>query len=184
MIPVKLTQSPAHQIQTNHEPKLSLLEPPGDRRPTLLQGQTPAFSRSPVNRYTPYTYTTIVRIFPVNHCTPYTYTNRSTRCKLTNLTSYTYIENCAICVLAQPPGGGQPYQTPPLLGFASTFVYIAAGGPPAHPNPRFHPPKPPFDPYKGVAPPPNQPACNGQSSLLSSPPSCADHLTKSSGSEK
>jgi hypothetical protein len=68
MIPVKQAAI-GHKVQPNHDPKLGPLRLPGDYKPSLLDTQTPAFSRFPVNHCTPYTYTT----YPVNHCTPYTY---------------------------------------------------------------------------------------------------------------
>jgi len=170
MIPVKLTSSQAHQALPNHEPKLSLPELPGDRTPIPLQIQTPAFSRLPVNHCTPYTYIK----YPVNHCTPYSYTNDSNRLPLNHLPSNTYIEDCAHCVLAHSAGGQLIKALPTLLGSASTFACIAAGGPPGHPNPRFHPLKPQFqtqtpfaNPCEGVPSPNQRSTYGGKDSLVS-----------------
>jgi hypothetical protein len=107
MIPVEQTSSPAHQVQPTHELKLSLLELPWSRRPSLFQSQHPGFSRFPINHCTPYIYTIEHPIFLVNHCTPYTYIESSTSLPVTHCTPYTYTKDCAIGVI-------NPRQRPPF----------------------------------------------------------------------
>ena len=183
MIALEQTSSPAHQVQSNHRPKLTCLELACHHRPTFLEPETRAFSRFKVNPCTPYIYMTVGTVFPVNHRTPYTYTNDSTRLPLNHSTSNTYIKDCAHCVLAQSAGGQHTKSLPTSRGSASTFACIAAGGRPERPNPRFHPLKPKFqtqppftNPCEG-APSPNQRSTyGGKDYLLSGLWVCASSL--------
>jgi len=175
MTPVTRKSSLAHKVQPNHDPKLTLLELRRDRRPTLFQTQTKEFSKLSLNHSTPYIYIINDPTVPANHCTPYTYTKNLAKLPLTLFTSYTYIKDCALCVLIhrQESTLPKPLTHPPKC--AKSSLNCATGGPPVHPNLRFHSPKPPSSPCQG-APPPNPPTCSRQDCIISGPPFCADPL--------
>ena len=133
MILAQQNSVPARQVQPNHEPKLSLLELPGGRKPCLLETQTQAFQRFTVNHCTPYTYTLKNATFPVTHCTPCTYTINSMELQLTICTSYTYNVATAICAITLR-------QSPPLTNPSAPFQNAPN---PSPASPRAHRPSKP-----------------------------------------
>jgi hypothetical protein len=114
MIPVKQRCSRTHQVQPNHEPKLSPLDLPGDIGPSLLEAQTEEFSGFHVNHCTPYTYTIKNIAFPVTRCTPCTYINDSPILHVNHSAHYTYITDCPRCAInpRQSPNPQYLHPTP------------------------------------------------------------------------